>query len=158
LVLAALLILSGVLFGIATTIERGEKDEHAASEGGESHEHAEGTSEEGEAHFEEPSPHDEESDESILGVDIESPLFVGLGVALTVVLAALVWLRPERGILWAVALFAVTFALLDLRELLHQVDEERTRLATLAGVIAAIHVSVAVLAVRSSSRVASAGH
>jgi hypothetical protein len=76
----------------------------------------------------------------------ESPLeSTGAVAALTVVtvgLAVGVWRRPVRLELAAVAAFAVVAGVLDVVEISHQIEVDRTGLAVLAGVIATTRVLV----------------
>jgi len=61
-------------------------------------------------------------------------------------LAAAVWTQSRSALALAVvAIVMLLFAVLDVREVFHQVDESRTGLAVLAGVVAALHVGAAVL-------------
>lgn len=141
--LALLLVASAVLFAIGTTLERNQEDTHpepAAT--AESEEHAEG--EEGEAGEEQAASEgaaEEESSEEILGIDIESPFFVALGVATSLALAAGVWLLRRRELLLVAGLFAVAFTVLDVRELLHQLDESNEGIALLVILIALLHAA-----------------
>jgi hypothetical protein len=150
--LAALLIASAVLFAIGVALEKSaESDEPSAvsaetSESGEApHSEAEeGNSEEGEVEAAEgaESTHSE-SKETLLGIDIESPLAVGAGVVLSIALAAFALRSNKKTVLVVIALFALGFALLDGKELFHQLDENRTSLAVLAGVIGVLHLGTA---------------
>jgi hypothetical protein len=88
-------------------------------------------------------------DETILGIDRESPVLVAIGVVLSIVVAAAIWFRPRREVWLAAAAFAVLFALFDVLELAHQLDESNTGRAVLAGIVAALHVAVALVAVSS---------
>ncbi len=112
----------------------------------------EGNSEEGEEAetTEESEAGHSESEETLLGIETESPLAVGAGVLLSVVLAALAFKSTNRVVLSVVGLFALAFAVLDSRELLHQLDESRAGLAALAGLIALLHLGAAVVAAREA--------
>jgi hypothetical protein len=140
LVLVALIVAATALFAIGTAVERSERDEHAEPAA-----HVESESgEEGEAH--EPTPH-EESSEEILGIDPESTGLVATAVALSLALAAAAWWGFERPqVLWLVAAAMLAFAVLDIREIAHQIDESRGGVATLAGAVAALHLTAAALA------------
>ena len=62
-------------------------------------------------------------------------------------LALAVWLRPEWRLLIGLVVAAmVVFAVLDLREVVHQLDEDNGGLAVLAGVVAALHLAAAAVA------------
>lgn len=157
-ILAGLLVASAAMFAIGVAFERwAESDEAAvtteqtgeaghseAEEGSEGH--AEGEAAGGsEVHT--------EDKETLLGIDIESPVAVGAGVFVSMLLAALAFRSNNRIVLGAVALFALGFAVLDGRELFHQLDENRTGLAVLAGVIALLHLGAAVVAGREARAV-----
>jgi hypothetical protein len=116
---------------------------HSEDAGSESREHAES-----EAGGERSEPEGEE--ERVLGLDLESPLVVGVAVVASVGLALLAWSRPERRWLVAIAVVAAGLALVDVAEVLHQLDEDRIGLALLAAAVAALHALAAVLAVRAT--------
>jgi hypothetical protein len=82
----------------------------------------------------------------VLGVDIESPAAVALAVIASVLLAVGMWLRGMRWTALLAAAVAVVFAVFDIAEVVHQLDNSRTGLAVLAGVIAAAHAVAAVTA------------
>jgi len=73
-------------------------------------------------------------------------------VAITVILAAAVWARRERWLLLVVGLFGLAAAVLDLRELVHQVDVGKASLIALASVLAAVHLGVSGLAAAAARR------
>jgi hypothetical protein len=84
-----------------------------------------------------------------LGVDVEAAPFVALAAVASLALALAAWLRPRAAALLAlVAVAMLAFALLDVREVFHQVDESRTGLALLAGAVAALHAGAAAVAGR----------
>ena len=93
-------------------------------------------------------------EERVLGIDVESPLLVTTAVVVSVLLAGLVWRRRDRSLLVAIAIFGAGFAVLDIAEVAHQLDEAHNGLALLAGLIAALHASTAVLAVHQATRTA----
>ena len=146
--LALLLVVSAVLFAVGTTLERSEEDEHDEPAAAASEERSE--SEEGEEGSEavEEAAAVEESDESILGADIESPFFVALGVIASLALAGSVWFLRRREAVLLAGLFALVFFALDARELLHQLDESNTGIASFAVLIGLLHAGAAVVAVR----------
>lgn len=160
--LAALLIASAVLFAIGATLEKSaESDEPSAVSGetsetgetghSEADEAGEGHSDDGnEGSAEGAESTHSDSKETLLGIDIESPLAVGAGVVFSFVLAALVFRSDRKMVLIAIGLFALGFAVLDGKELFHQLDENRTGLALLAGVIGVLHVGGAGLAAREA--------
>lgn len=157
--LVALLVASTAAFVVGVSVERSDGDTHGetaataesreAAESGEEHagEAGEGgATEEEEAHAEStPGETDEgEGEETLLGVDLDATPFVALAAAFSIALAFAVWLRPAWGLLLAtVAIAMIVFAALDAREVLHQLDEENTGLAVLAGMVAALHLAAA---------------
>lgn len=79
--------------------------------------------------------------ETLLGVDIEGLLFVTIGVLVSIGLAILAF-RSNNPVLFLVVVpFALVFAVLDGKELFHQLDESRSGLTALAGVIALLHLN-----------------
>jgi hypothetical protein len=134
------------LFAVGVAVEShasGEKGaEHAAEVG------AAGEAGEAGGHTEIAASHAEgATSESFFGIDYEATPFVALAVALSVGLAAGVWLRPDWAPwLAAVALAMLAFAALDVREVVHQLDESRGGLAILAGFVAALHLTAAAVA------------
>ncbi len=92
-----------------------------------------------------------ESDARVLGVDLESRPFVILAALASLGLAAAAWVRPRWILLFvAIALAMLVFASLDVREVTHQLDENRDGLAILAGVVAALHLGAALVAAASA--------
>lgn len=162
--LAGLLIASAVLFAIGVALEKSAESDEPSSVSGETsgetghseaEEAEEGHSEEGESGATEGTEETHsESKETLLGIDIESPLAVGAGVVLSLVLAALAFRSNNKVVLIVVALFALGFAVLDGKELFHQLDENRTGLAVLAGVIALLHLGAAGVAGRQARAIA----
>ncbi len=71
-----------------------------------------------------------------------------LAIVASLLLAAGCWFRPEWRWLVVVTAFAMAaFGVLDLREVIHQLDESATGLAFVAGAVATLHVAAAVTAV-----------
>jgi len=66
------------------------------------------------------------------------------GLALTIL--TLSPLGAVRTVLLALALGALAWSALDVREVVHQANESRTDLAIVAGVVAALHAAAAALA------------
>jgi hypothetical protein len=88
-----------------------------------------------------------------LGIDIEALAFVILAALASLGLALTAWPRPQSTwLLIGVAAAIALFALLDVREVVHQADENRTGLAILAGAIAALHAAAAVVALVMARR------
>ena len=120
----ALLVLGAALFATESGEQAGHDD---AAEG----------------HSETSTEHAVESSETVLGLDVESPGLVALGVVVSLVLAGLAWLRPRRVLFIVVTAFAAAFAVFDVAEMLHQIDRSKTDHAVLAAVVALIHLLAA---------------
>lgn len=162
--LVALLVVSTAAFVVGVSIERSNGDTHdetaataefsEAAESGEERagEAGEGGASEGEEAHAESTPgetEEDEAEETPLGVDLEATPFVVLAAAFSIALAIAVWLRPAWGpLLAAVAIAMIVFAALDAREVIHQLDEDNTGLALLAGIVAALHLAAAGVALR----------
>jgi hypothetical protein len=141
--LGALVLAATVTFVVGTALERngGETrpahETEAAEGGGEAH--ADGDAE----------STGRRSEVRPLGVDVEAGPFVALAAVVSLALALAAWLRPRAAALLALVAGAMlVFAVLDVREVLHQVDESRTGLALLAGAVAALHAAAAAVAGR----------
>jgi Flp pilus assembly protein TadB len=160
LALAVLIAAAAALFILGVTIERAQPEQHAdersqrplATE--ETHS-AESGGEGEEAHppsARDPTEHTAE-EPRILGIDAESTPLVVLATAASLLLAAAVLRWPRSGALLAiVAIAMVAFAALDIREVAHQVDEDRNGIAILAAVIATLHLAAAALAAAQVTR------
>ena len=142
--LSALLIVGAALFAVGIAAER-TADDHV--EPGATH------TEEGEAageHADEDAGaepvHDESSEERVLGMNLESPLTIGLGLAVSVALAVVTWRSNRRLVLLAAVGFATVFAAFDIAELVHQIDQSRAGVAVLVAVVALVHVAAALVA------------
>ena len=161
-ILALLLVTTAVLFAVGTTIERSQRHNHVeaapvekaagTSEGStsntetgdETHGEKQGTAtaETGtaETHV--------ESTEKLFGIDTESvPAMVG-AVAVSLLLAAAVWWRRKRWWLWVTLAFGAVFALGDVLEVIHQLNESRTGVATIAAILIASHLLIATISGR----------
>jgi hypothetical protein len=155
--IAVLLVIATGLFVVGVSAER-DKDTHHDEPGAEAVEHdeanktAEGAGVEGSHEGANAAADAErnEGDERVLGVDLESPLVVAGGGVLSLLLAGLVWRRPDRRLLIAIAAFGAVFAVLDIAELTHQLDEDRTGLAVLAAVLALVHAGIGALATQQA--------
>lgn len=151
--LSALLIAGAALFAVGVAAERNATDTH--SETPTETAHTEGT-----AHVEvsgEETPHSEEpateqagpaesSSETVFGVNLESVALVIAATLASVALAALTWRWNCRLLLLATAAFAAVFAIFDIAELVHQIQESRAGIATLVVIIAALHIAAALVA------------
>ena len=79
---------------------------------------------------------------------------LAIAIVASLLLAAGCWFRPEWRWLLVVTAFAMAaFAVLDLREVIHQLGESDAGLASVAGAVATLHVAAAVTAVIVSRRV-----
>jgi hypothetical protein len=87
--------------------------------------------------------------EMILGFNPESlPLIVGAIVG-SLALAGGIWLYWRRPIVvWTTAVAMAAFAVLDIVELVHQVAEQHPALVATAALVALLHGTAAVLAIR----------
>lgn len=161
--LVALLVASTVLFAVGVIAERSDNDTHlgsAAAQIEETEEAAgepEGVHEESgepgageEGHVETAGETHADEDETVLGVDVESTPLVVLAVLAGLGLAALAATRfgRVRGFLLAVAVIALGWAALDVREVIHQLDESRTGVAVVAILVAVLHLAVAAVSGR----------
>jgi Flp pilus assembly protein TadB len=166
-VIAILLIVAAGLFVLGVTAED-DHDTHSdeptaeAADAGE-HNEATGSAETIEAEAAERSAtaaeaaqEADEDEERVLGIDVESPVLVTAAVVVSVLLAGLVWLRPNRRLLIVIAVVAAGFAVLGAAEVAHQLDEDRPALALLGGVIGALHASAAALAIHQATTAAAA--
>ena len=165
---AILLVVTAALFVIGVSVEddthseasEGVADQPAgqaegshveANESEAGHEEGEESEAEGSTVEGEGSGHDEEAEgETVLGVDAESPAIVTMAVLASLALAAGLWFTHRRLAAVATVVLAGLFALFDIAEVFHQLDESRTGLAVLAVVIAVGHAAAAVLAGRSA--------
>jgi hypothetical protein len=143
-VLALLLVGSGLLFAIGSTIERHQHHaERRSAAVGES------PGESGEAPGESQpaveSHHEEEA--KILGVNTESVPLTVIAIVASLALALAVWLGRWRSlVLLFVAGFGLAFAAGDGRELVHQLDESKPALAAIAAILIVAHLAVTGLA------------
>jgi hypothetical protein len=157
--LAVLIIVGAALFVIGVVAERqsGHHDEPAATATAESagesgDEAAEHSGAGSEASPGTAAEQGESSEERVLGVDLESPGLVAAVVLASVGLAVWVWRRQNTVALVVVAVFAGVFAVFDIAEVAHQVNESRPGIAVLAGVLAVIHIVVAAISVLALAR------
>jgi hypothetical protein len=72
--------------------------------------------------------------EKIAGIDPESWPLVGLAIAISLLVASGVYWRRGRWFQAAIG-FGILFAAADTRELIHQIQESRTAVATIAGIL-----------------------
>jgi hypothetical protein len=88
----------------------------------------------------------EVSSETLLGVNPEAPALVALGVLLSAAFAALILTIRSRAVPALIAVTMLAFTALDIREVVHQVNESRTGLAALAALVALLHLGAAIAA------------
>ena len=88
----------------------------------------------------------ESSNETFLGLNLESTPLVIIAAAASLALAALTGRRNLRAVLFATMAFAVVFAVFDIAEVAHQIKESRAGLAILAAAIALLHSFTAFVA------------
>lgn len=146
-----LTLLSTAAFAIGVTIEKNQ--EHSDSsverahsdEGSEAHKQSEGEEAEG------AEPQSEES-ENTGGIDVESTPIIVLGVALSLALASVVMKWPRREVFAVAAVFCLGFAVLDWRELAHQLDENADAVATFAALALLLHLGATAVAVLAAAR------
>jgi hypothetical protein len=82
-----------------------------------------------------------------LGIDVEAWPFVAIAAAASLALAAAAGANPRAVALLAlVGAAMLAFAALDVREVVHQVDENDGRLALVAGTVATLHLAAAAAA------------
>lgn len=169
LTLVALLAVSTVLLAVGVIAERSNSDTHtepeaaahvdeSSEQGGENegaHDEADestapaarGRGESGSAAV---SGGEHAENERLLGVDLESAPLVALAVLAGLGLAVLAAGRIGRlrGFLLAVAVIALAWAVLDIREVVHQIDESRTGIAVVAAAVAVLHLAAAAVSGR----------
>jgi hypothetical protein len=145
--LVALLVVSTALFAAGVIAERSDADNHAEPASVRADEHTESVEQHEAA---EPGELQAESNEAVLGIDVESTPLIVLAVIFGLALALLAATRFGQlpGVLTAIALVALGWAALDIREVLHQVDESRTGVALVAAAVAVLHLASAALAGR----------
>lgn len=145
--LVALLVASTALFAVGASIERSDADTHVepAAAQNEAAEPERVHEDEGKAHSEPATGETESEGEQVLGVDLESTPLIVLAVLAGLGLAALAASRFGRlgGVLLSIAAIALVWAILDVREVAHQLDESRDGLASIAMTVAVLHLAAA---------------
>lgn len=142
LLCVALLAVTTALFIIGTTVEKDSHDESTEVVNEESGEPEGAHSEEGES--EEAHAEEGESEEAtIFGLDRESNGLIAAAAVVSLALAALVWFRPRREVWIAVVVVGLAFAVFDVDEVRHQLDESEDGLALLAASVAIGHLLTA---------------
>lgn len=146
------LLAAAVLFVVGVTLERGGGTHTEPAPTGETH--TEGSAEpdaaEGGASGASVAENGH-ADATVLGIDLESPVFVALAVIVSAALAAAVWWMATRTVLVIVLVFALVFAVLDIAEVIHQVDLERTGVMLIAALVGLVHLGIAAIAAAALS-------
>ena len=171
--LVALFVAATAAFVVGVALERASEPDHhdgaahgapagtAAGHSAENHAEAGETGEGGEGAHTRAETHGhtskttETSSEALrpLGVDVEAWPFVALAAIASLALAAAAALRPHSVALLAVVVVGLlAFAVLDVREVAHQLDEDNSGLAVLAGAVALLHLAAAAVAGVMASR------
>jgi len=148
--LVLLLVGTGLLFAIGSTIERHQHRGEACPSAGSPTESTSGESG-SQSGSGESAKHVEkshgEAGAKILGVNTESVAFMVVAVVASLLLALAVWLgRWPRLVLLGVAGFGLVFAAGDGRELVHELDESHAGLAAIAAILIGLHLAVTALA------------
>jgi Flp pilus assembly protein TadB len=131
--LSALLVAGAALFATGVALERSSAEHHDAVEGS--------------GHEESQSASSEETDEErVLGIDVESPWLVTIGVVASLALAVVAWRTLSAAVLRTIAAFAALFTVFDIAELAHQLGESRSGLAIYVGIVAVVHCAAAGIA------------
>jgi hypothetical protein len=99
-----------------------------------------------EAHADEATELHNEGNETMFGIDPESTGAIAAAVIISLLLAAALWFWKTPAVLIVAVVFALLFAVLDLREVMHQLSEARGGLAAIAVVAAVLHIGVALIA------------
>lgn len=146
--LVLLLIGSACLFFVGSTIERHNRHHEAAAapaaESSTSGESGSEGSKPAEKHVE---GNHGEAGAKILGINTESLALSIVAVVLSLLLAVAIWLGLwVRLVLLAAAAFGLVFAAGDARELVHQINESNSGLASVAAVLIVLHLLVAAVA------------
>lgn len=98
----------------------------------------------------------EHGSETLLGINPESTALVLIAVGLSLLLAVAMLARESMPMAAVAAAAMVVFTALDVREVTHQLNESNTGLATLAAVVAALHLAAgaaAIQAIRNRPRI-----
>jgi hypothetical protein len=152
LITAALLIASAAAFAAGATIEHRTASSESppvrheqrpeAGTAGENPASAKGaaSSERSAAHAA------ENSSETLLGINPEATGLVVTAVAVSVLLAALILTVSSPLLAAVVALVMLAFTALDIREVIHQLNESHPGLAALAATIALLHLAAGAVA------------
>jgi hypothetical protein len=150
--LVLLLVGTGLLFAIGSTIERHHHHaEHHPATATSSTESSTSGESGGESGSGESAKHVDashgEAGATILGINTESVALTVVAVVVSLLLALAVWLgRWPRLTLLGVAGFGLVFAAGDGRELVHQLGESHGGLGAIAAILIGLHLAVTALA------------
>ena len=156
---ALLLVIASALFAVGTAIEHSQRGKHHTentsalsppAKSGETSTEKKAKGETKPAEAASPAAATTETggethSEKIAGVDPESWPLVAVAIAVSLLVATGVYWRRGRWLVAAVA-FGIVFAAADTRELVHQIQESRTTVATIAGILIALHLLAALVA------------
>jgi hypothetical protein len=153
--LAGLIAVAAILFAVGASIEKSDSHTEPADAA-----HVEGVGEAGaggresaEVHESETATGEDAEGETLFGIDLESTPLIVLAVIGSLALGAGAWRKPDsRGLLTLVSIAMLAFALLDIREVVHQLDADEAGLALIAAAVAALHLAAAGLAWRIESQ------
>ncbi|QNE21389.1 hypothetical protein F1D05_30050 [Kribbella qitaiheensis] len=132
-VLAVLLMASAALLVVGAAIEHGT--------GGESRTESVQTGEAGEGAYHDEAPESAAAEgeaahgETVLGMELESPVSIAALVVVSLALAGWVWRRPTRLTAAILVVFAAVVAVADGREVGHQLSGDHAGLAAVAAVL-----------------------
>ncbi|MEO5922013.1 MAG: hypothetical protein ABIQ01_12815 [Pseudolysinimonas sp.] len=139
---AILLLLAAVLVVVGVSIESvtGHPESSESSKQGEG----------GEGHDESNENHEQPASEpglegaTLLGLPLESPLFIGGLAVASVVLAAAIWIRSGRLTGALTIVFSLTAGAFDVSEIQHQATEGSPGLVAVAVIIVALRLAAVV--------------
>ncbi len=142
-----LLILSTALYTVGITLERGGEKPATPAVQQQPGEGQAGHSETGEASGGAVTGSLPETgrQETVLGINLESPGFIIAAILAAVLLLVLLWLF-QRLALWLVIVFAVSAALLDVLEVITQLNRANQGLALLALLVLIAHAGLGIAA------------
>ena len=97
--------------------------------------------------------HAETTGERVLGINTETNTIINLVVVVSVRLAGAVLLAPRFSwLVWAAVVFCLAAAAFDVAEIVHQLSRSEPGFATLAALIAVVHLGTAALGVEIERR------
>jgi len=143
-----LLLMSAAAFAVGATVERAQVQKESTTQG----QHTESAATDGDGGEAAPEAPTETAggateNEALFGVDPESTTTLVGALLASVLLAGAVWWRPVRPLLLLGAAFCLGAAVLDSREISHQMTENRTGIAALAALVLIVHFGASTAAV-----------